>query len=303
MDGATGLTIVGARQYDPDTGRFITLDPLLETGDPTQLNGYGYAGNNPVTHADPTGLRTDYNGDASDTAYSSGKAPVQNVTYPHPLDRHEAVCLHHQYLTPHDVDDRHAARIRAGAARHTYAPNTDYKAPVPDTSAPTSHHASKGFLHLPTYGKNGECLIDIACRLKQIGRGTAGLCLNGGGALNFNLGGEVCVQADKNGIFFSATGATPADNHLPADYSDSSFGLGGGVGLKLEISDAKTKDSLAGPFNFGEGSVDVAQGGYSWGKGAEGEDVHMGYGGGSLGVPGGSGGVSKTAVSRYIVDW
>ena len=149
MDGATGLTIVGARQYDPDTGRFITLDPVLETGDPTQLNGYGYAGNNPVTHADPTGLRTDYNGDASDTAYSSGKAPVQNVTYPHPLDRHEAVRLHHQYLTPHDVDDRHAARIRAGAARHTYAPNTDYKAPVPDTSAPTSHHASKGFYTCP----------------------------------------------------------------------------------------------------------------------------------------------------------
>ena len=82
---------------------------------------------------------------------------------------------------------------------------------------------------MPTYGKNGECLIDIACRLKQIGRGTAGLCLNGGGALIFNLGGEVCVQADKNGIFFSATGATPGDNHLPADYSDSSFGLGGTV--------------------------------------------------------------------------
>jgi RHS repeat-associated protein len=56
MDITTGLTIVGARQYDPSTGRFITDDPVLEQTDPTQLNGYAYAGNNPIDRADPTGL-------------------------------------------------------------------------------------------------------------------------------------------------------------------------------------------------------------------------------------------------------
>jgi RHS repeat-associated protein len=56
MDTNTGLTIVGARQYDPATGRFATDDPLLETTDPCQLNGYGYGGNNPMSYADPTGL-------------------------------------------------------------------------------------------------------------------------------------------------------------------------------------------------------------------------------------------------------
>ena len=59
IDSNTGLSIVGARQYDPTVGRFITVDPLLELNDPTQLNGYGYAGNNPIVRADPTGLRTD----------------------------------------------------------------------------------------------------------------------------------------------------------------------------------------------------------------------------------------------------
>jgi RHS repeat-associated protein len=54
-DTNTGLTVVGARQYDPTVGRFVTDDPVLETTDPSQLNGYGYAGNNPNTHADPTG--------------------------------------------------------------------------------------------------------------------------------------------------------------------------------------------------------------------------------------------------------
>ena len=56
MDTTTGLTIVGARQYDPGTGRFITDDPILEQTDPTQVNGYSYAGNNPIGYADPSGL-------------------------------------------------------------------------------------------------------------------------------------------------------------------------------------------------------------------------------------------------------
>jgi RHS repeat-associated protein len=58
-DADTGLTIVGARQYDPSTGMFLSLDPLLEIGSPQQLNGYTYAGDNPVTNADPSGLMED----------------------------------------------------------------------------------------------------------------------------------------------------------------------------------------------------------------------------------------------------
>ncbi|WP_308167765.1 RHS repeat domain-containing protein [Catellatospora tritici] len=57
MDANTGLTVVGSRHYDPAVGRFVTVDPILEVTDPSQLNGYGYGGNNPNTHADPTGNR------------------------------------------------------------------------------------------------------------------------------------------------------------------------------------------------------------------------------------------------------
>ncbi|XVQ11525.1 RHS repeat-associated core domain-containing protein [Spirillospora sp. CA-255316] len=52
----TGLTHLGARQYDPDTGRFISVDPLMDPADPQQMNGYTYANNNPVTNSDPDGL-------------------------------------------------------------------------------------------------------------------------------------------------------------------------------------------------------------------------------------------------------
>jgi RHS repeat-associated protein len=54
-DPATSLTDIGARWYDPATGTFISLDPVLETGSPLQLNGYTYAADDPVTGSDPTG--------------------------------------------------------------------------------------------------------------------------------------------------------------------------------------------------------------------------------------------------------
>jgi len=55
-DPTTGLTSVGARQYDPTTGLFLSIDPILESTSPQQLNGYSYAADNPITNSDPTGL-------------------------------------------------------------------------------------------------------------------------------------------------------------------------------------------------------------------------------------------------------
>ena len=55
-DTNTGLGIIGARQYDPSTGRFLSVDPILDTSSPQTMAGYAYAADNPVTQADPTGL-------------------------------------------------------------------------------------------------------------------------------------------------------------------------------------------------------------------------------------------------------
>jgi RHS repeat-associated protein len=52
----TGLTHLGAREYDPGIGRFISVDPVQDLNDPQQWNGYTYAGSNPVTMSDPSGL-------------------------------------------------------------------------------------------------------------------------------------------------------------------------------------------------------------------------------------------------------
>ncbi|MFI1455027.1 RHS repeat-associated core domain-containing protein [Streptomyces roseus] len=56
VDESTGLVHLGAREYDPATGRFISVDPVVDYSEPKQQNPYVYANNSPVTFSDPSGL-------------------------------------------------------------------------------------------------------------------------------------------------------------------------------------------------------------------------------------------------------
>ncbi|GAA4457858.1 polymorphic toxin-type HINT domain-containing protein [Phytohabitans houttuyneae] len=80
INPTTGLTNVGARDYDPAAGRFISVDPVMDLTVPQQWNGYAYSENNPITFSDPSGERscsddvcapgadyTDINGDYVDS--------------------------------------------------------------------------------------------------------------------------------------------------------------------------------------------------------------------------------------------
>jgi RHS repeat-associated protein len=52
QEGASGLVLMGARHYDPATGRFLQPDPLgIDAGEL-----YAYAASNPYGYWDPTGL-------------------------------------------------------------------------------------------------------------------------------------------------------------------------------------------------------------------------------------------------------
>lgn len=53
---SSALVLLGARYFDPGTGTFASVDPLLDPMNPAQFNAYVYSGNNPVTWSDPSGL-------------------------------------------------------------------------------------------------------------------------------------------------------------------------------------------------------------------------------------------------------
>lgn len=86
----SGLTHLGARNYDPTLGRLTTVDPLLSPDNPQQNNGYTYAWNNPTTFSDPSGLkplgqcdgdcRYAYSGAAGTGATTSGSPPAPGAT-------------------------------------------------------------------------------------------------------------------------------------------------------------------------------------------------------------------------------
>ncbi|WP_235439244.1 ricin-type beta-trefoil lectin domain protein [Streptomyces yangpuensis] len=56
-DNTTALTHIGAREYEPATGRFMSVDPVIDITDPLQMNGYTYSNGNPISNADPSGLK------------------------------------------------------------------------------------------------------------------------------------------------------------------------------------------------------------------------------------------------------
>jgi RHS repeat-associated protein len=71
---ATGLTHLGAREYDPSLGRFISVDPIQDLTSPQQWNGYAYANNNPTSLSDPTGTDPcSVGGQGCNTQGASGK--------------------------------------------------------------------------------------------------------------------------------------------------------------------------------------------------------------------------------------
>jgi RHS repeat-associated protein len=149
-DPATSLENLGAREYDPATGRFLTLDPQLEPDDPTQLGGYDYAGNDPITRDDPTGLKPADCGpsDGCLTGYENANRDLDKATdgFTKPGSPQakkavadQAIYDEQQWVKGHSPDTDNEQQL--GQQLLTYAGKTDgnyWDAPVGDGGHLTS---------------------------------------------------------------------------------------------------------------------------------------------------------------------
>lgn len=79
-DAGTGLTHIGAREYDQGAGRFISADPIIDIADPLQMNGYAYSNNSPISKSDPTGLMSAVEASLG----GGGSVPVGDWNSPNP---------------------------------------------------------------------------------------------------------------------------------------------------------------------------------------------------------------------------
>ncbi|MFE0645558.1 polymorphic toxin-type HINT domain-containing protein [Streptomyces sp. NPDC058877] len=97
-DTATGLTHIGAREYDQNTGRFLSADPILDITDPLQMNGYTYANGSPVSKSDPTGLRPEgVCGGFSSTCRSDNSRSEMSTTHHEWWEYKSTGWIYHSY--------------------------------------------------------------------------------------------------------------------------------------------------------------------------------------------------------------
>jgi RHS repeat-associated protein len=132
----TGLVSLGARFYDPAIGRFVSVDPLLESSDPMQVNGYAYAGNSPITNTDASGLCANYaTGVMTMLAncaggHGSNKADAATVNYQKATSTPKKAAAYATVVAQQD------AWVYAGAINYTKAANAGAKALKKAITAP-----------------------------------------------------------------------------------------------------------------------------------------------------------------------
>lgn len=71
-NSSTGLYYLRARWMDPETGRFLSMDPWLgDAKEPATLNAYAYAASNPIDRIDPSGRNSFISGGLGMISFST----------------------------------------------------------------------------------------------------------------------------------------------------------------------------------------------------------------------------------------
>jgi RHS repeat-associated protein len=259
----TGLTRLGAREYDPQLGRFLSVDPLIDPDDPQQLNGYAYANNNPASMSDPDGRMQMADGGGRRRArpsslmhicdscdyynYTKGESSVWS-----PPTQRRHFCDSCEYYSRRDHTRsawnqryypdserpavfRASARINAARARAARAARR---------MRLVNEVAARAGVKPPP---EAETLIALgAADGAKIEFRSFSICANVSGGVFVVAGGSICVNFDSVGLTISTEGrfgleaggeidgsVTLRLNTLPADKQNDGIGFTAEGGLKL----------------------------------------------------------------------
>jgi RHS repeat-associated protein len=189
-DPATGLTDLGAREYQPQTGSFISPDSLLNPDDPQDLNAYTYAADNPTTDSDPTGASCT---SATSDCGTSGSSASGGSTYYVPSQTTPPSC------------DADGCWVPTGEQQYTAADDVDTQALGGGSSAPCNDEPGECPPGANIYFWEDDSNPNLAlyCNL------TAGSNSAYGGYCDINLSEPLAVGVDQ--------AMTTAMSNLPAN--------------------------------------------------------------------------------------
>ena len=221
-DTATSLTDIGARWYDPTTGRFESLDPVFEADDPLALGGYAYTDGNPVTYQDPTGecMRFDSDGPCVDNLLHGTTAQKQDIEkMQNAVDRH----------TAQEFSDYARYGVHAGGFDYDEGGSSKGTASVSSGGVGSwlSSTVSSSWHHIVQYGRDvapaAQLFTPTAAALGGSGLGCTvpGCDFNPLSGIE-HLGGRVLAHMNISVsgclLFIACAGLTAQDGHLWVDY-------------------------------------------------------------------------------------
>lgn len=220
----TGLLHLGAREYDPTLGSFISVDPIIDTKDPLQMNAYTYANSRPVTASDPDGkmIYDEFTGKGygnakvMKNAYKSyGYINSQGDVTKKYKDRLAA--LHVSYnaykrTSYYKQEKRYAANVNAAVVK--------VQADIRKKDEEAKRRNSDSLL-----GRIKQGLLDKGKKVAQSFSGdTTGMCASGSAGIGFGRSASVCFVSTRR-----PDGKTDYGFSLSDGWEAPSVGLNAGI--------------------------------------------------------------------------
>lgn len=248
VDGVSGLQPMGARMYDPTAGVFLSPDPLTvglpAAGymlNPGSLYPYAFAGNNPITGADPTGLFSIGNPLGSGWIQVTAKDAGQIHNW---LSSEWFNKAHDPQLQTVLHNDAALIEARYGAAAGPVGGLTEAQLEVSGALMVTSTNPSPGVGGAMKV-RNLSPWAYTPTPLGWWATGAIGAVVVGGAVAACAVGGCAAVAASAAGLVGTGAGAlsTPADQAVfwsgigDANASDWVAANGGGVTLESTLEE------------------------------------------------------------------